>query len=243
MSFFDKIFPRKGNDKYEKDEVEKAQEKNKADKGEKDEYSLEGFDFKHPMKSLREHLKFVKEGIYKGDKKAWHQFLMIMFVSFAGFCAIMTILINFCFDLVGLRYQLSSEHTAKVIAESKQSILASDKLSAGEYGILYIFQSASFGNGFQEPQKNLGNALMCAPRKGGAVMIVPIPEGTEVPAEWFGPDSYNLVVDADGKWTFEQSQDFENRREAVEKARQEYMDRMKEAKPQGEVRNTLLPEK
>lgn len=237
MGIIDKLFPRKGQedvgkekDSSSKEDKEiKAKEKEQVKEKTEDYLDLKGFDFKHPVKSLRGHIQLVKEGIYKGDKKAWHQFLMITMVSLAGFCVIATMCINFCFDLIALRSQLSDEHTAKVIQQSKSSFYVQEKLPAGEYGMINIFQSASFHKSEEENKGNL--VIMIADCKGGAVIAAAVPNGVEIPKDWLGADSYNLVVDNDGNWSFQQSADYEQRKEIMEKARQEYMERMMGARP------------
>ena len=233
MSFIDKLFPRKGQDTEEEKAVSIAEEKAGKDKAKgkpvEDDFGLREFDLKHPIKSMRVHMRLVKEGIYKGDKRAWHQFLMVLMISLAGFCAIATLCINLCFDLVTLRYQLSDEHMAKIIQKSKSDILVQPSLPPGEYGMVNIFQSIAFSEDKDSVDGKV--VVLVASCKGGATMVATVPDGVEVPKEWLGADSYNLVVDEEGKWTFQQSAAFEKRKETVEKAQREYFERMKAGQP------------
>ena len=230
MSFLDRLFPRKGQEESEEGERHEVQTRKKEDEPE-DYLSLEHFEFRHPIKSMRKHMRLVRDGIYKGDKKAWHQFLMVSMVSMAGFCVMLTLCINFCFDLVSMRFQLGDAYMAKVISHSKASIYAQEKLFPGEYAIVHIFQSASFHDPAGTEAKDNMVALLASP-KGGAVLAAAIPAGTEIPDEWLGSDSYTIMVDEDGNWSFRQAEDFEERREAMKKAREEYMARMMGITPQ-----------
>ena len=234
LNLFDKLFPQKGEkDSFKEEddakasveaEKKKEEERIAREKQEEEDYlSLKDFDFKHPVKSMRLHLRLVKEGIYKGDKKAWHQFLMVTMISLAGFCVILTLCINFCVELVNLRVLLDDSHTEKIIQQSKTGFYVQEGLPAGEYGMVNIFQSSSFHNG-EETGNN--NVVVVANLKGGALLVAPVPDGVEIPGQWFGADSYNLVVDDEGKWSFKQSEVFEKHKETVEKAQREYMERM-----------------
>ncbi len=248
MSFLDKLFPSKGQEDIEAENVPAMKEGTEAGKDVKQEKKEKReqeddyldmkncFDFKHPLKSLREHMKLVREGIYKGDKRAWHQFLMVTMVSFAGICIIMTLCINFCLELINLRGQLSDEHTVRIIQQTKGVLYTQENLPPGEYGMVNIFQSSSF---FEAEEEGENTVVMVANCKGGPVLVAALPKGTEMPTEWYGADSYNLVVDNDGKWTFQKTKVFDKHKETLEKARQEYMERMKEgnAAQPGEATN------
>lgn len=251
MSFLDKLFPRKGQEEIDKEDVpakkegteagkeaeQEKKEKKAEAKGEEDFLDMKNLDLKHPLKSFREYMKLVREGVYKGDKRAWHQFLMVAMISFAGICIIMTLCINFCMELVNLRGQLNDEHTAKVVQQTKDVLYTQESLPSGEYGIVHIFQSDSFHMG--EGEDSNKTVVMVANCKGGPVLVAALPQGTEMPSEWFGADSYNLVVDRDGKWTFQQTESFAKHKETVEKARQEFLERTKKEgnNPQPEAAN------
>lgn len=239
MSFWDKLFPRKGEKESFKEEdeardraeAEKKKEKERIarERQEEEDYlSLNDFDFKHPVKSMRLHMRLVKEGIYKGDKRAWHQFLMVTIITLAGFCIIMTLCINFCLELINLRVMFDDSHAEKIIQQGKTSFYVQEGLPAGEYGMVNIFQSSSFHSG-EETGNN--TVVVVANLKGGALLAAPVPDETEIPSEWFGADSYNLVVDEEGKWSFKQSEVFEKHKETVAKAQREYMERMAGKKP------------
>lgn len=226
MSLFDKIFPRKGAD----DSIKAEDEAKRENSVEKDYLSLESFDFKHhPIKSMREHMRLVRQGIYKGDKKAWHQFLMVTMIAFVGTCLFMTIVIDFCAELINIRMLINDEFTMRVIQRSKETLYVQESLPEGEYGLINIFQSSSFHKGEENGNDTV---VVVASLKGGALLLAAVPNGTEVPSEWYGADSYKLVVDTEGKWAFQQSEFFSKRKEAMEKAQAEYMKRMEEMQQQ-----------
>ena len=155
---------------------------------------------RHPFSSFRTHLKFLKENIYKGDKRAWHQFLMIMMISFAGICILMTLVINFCFELLNLREQLNYEHTTRIINQAKETFYSQEKLLPGEYGIIRVFQSSIFCSDTGDAEKSY--VVMVANRKGGPVLLAVVPNNTELPEKWDNDDGHILTVDNTGKWAF-----------------------------------------
>lgn len=168
--------------------------KNDKDKG--TEISL-----RHPFNSIKAHMKFLKENMYKGDKRAWHQFLMLMMISFAGICIIMTLVINFCFELLNLREQLNYEHTVRIVNQAREAFYTQEKLFPGQYGIIRVFESASFQGDTEETSSNF--VVMVADRKGGPVLLAVVPDGVKLPEKWDSNDSYILVVDNAGKWSFD----------------------------------------
>lgn len=216
MSFFDRLFPCREQETSEKGEVQTRKKEN----GPEDYLSLEHFEFRHPIRSMRKHMELVRDGIYKGDKRAWHQFLMVLMVSLAGFCLIFTLCINFCFDLVSIRYQLSDEYLAKVIGQNRKAVFAQEQLFPGEYAIIHVFHSASL---HESPTENTDLLLVSC--KGGVVFAATVPDDTDVPKEWLGLDSYTVVIDGNGNWSFRQSEDFEERRETMRKAREAQKER------------------
>lgn len=156
---------------------------------------------RHPFSSFKTHMKFLKEKMYKGDKSAWHQFLMLMMISFAGICIIMTLVINFCFELLNLREQLNYEHTVRIVNQAREAFYTQEKLFPGQYGIIRVFESASFQGDTKETSSNY--VVMVADHKGGPVLLAVVPDGVKLPEKWDGNDSYILVVDNAGKWSFD----------------------------------------
>lgn len=171
---------------------------------------------------IRAFLQDMRKGMEMGDKKSWYHFWMGLLVMFVGFMLCATVVVDFFLELQAYRTQ------DKPVIE--KTINA--KLPAGEYGMLDFRSTSVIGavktdeNG--APQKR--DVVMVCSKEGGVVVAAPVPDGVELPKEWYGVDSYVLVVDSNGVWVFKQTPAFTEGKKEMERVRAEYEKHMGEMK-------------